>query len=140
MVSWICASAPSLSQSSWLRNRNRSHGFRSSIAHPKRPFPVRESGVGGGTQQSGSRKVGWRQNRRDQDERRKRASLVAQLDSAVNEVEQLRDQQVQQQYSDKLGVYVQEKAEQIDRLQSSLAAALTSEQTQLQAIQQRAPG
>jgi hypothetical protein len=39
-----------------------------------------------------------------------------------------------------LGVYVQEKAEQIDRLQSSLAAALTSEQAQLQAIQQRAPG
>jgi hypothetical protein len=67
-------------------------------------------------------------------------SLVAQLDSAVNQAEQLRDEQVQQQYSDQLGVYVQEKAEQIDRLQSSLAAALTSEQAQLQAIQQRAPG
>jgi hypothetical protein len=67
-------------------------------------------------------------------------SLVAQLDSAVNQAEQLRDQQVQQQYSDQLGVYVQEKAEQIDRLQSSLAAALTSEQAQLQAIQQKAPG
>jgi|GEM_PF-2642543 len=67
-------------------------------------------------------------------------SLVAQLDSAVNQAEQLRDQQVQQQYSDQLGVYVQEKAEQIDRLQSSLAAALTSEQAQLKAIQQRAPG
>ena len=67
-------------------------------------------------------------------------SLVAQLDSAVDQAEQLRDQQVQQQYSDQLGVYVQEKAEQIDRLQSSLAAALTSEQAQLQAIQQRAPG
>src|SRR5260370_4264051 len=67
-------------------------------------------------------------------------SLVAQLDSAVNQAEQLRDQQVQQQYSDQLGVYVQEKAQQIDRLQSSLAAALTSEQAQLQAIQQRAPG
>ena len=67
-------------------------------------------------------------------------SLVAQLDSAVNQAEQLRDQQVQQQYSDQLAVYVQEKAEQIDRLQSSLAAALTSEQAQLQAIQQRAPG
>ena len=67
-------------------------------------------------------------------------SLVAQLDSAVNQVEQLRDQQIQQQYSDQLGVYVQEKAEQINRLQSSLAAALTSEQAQLQAIQQRPPG
>jgi hypothetical protein len=66
-------------------------------------------------------------------------NLVAQLDSAVNQAEQLRDEQVQQQYSDQLGVYVQEKAEQIDRLQSSLAAALTSEQAQLQAIQQRAP-
>ena len=49
-------------------------------------------------------------------------SLVAQLDSAVNQAEQLRHQQVQQEYSDQLGVYVQEKAEQIDRLQSSLAA------------------
>ena len=39
-----------------------------------------------------------------------------------------------------MGVYVQEKAEQIDRLQSSLAIALTSEQAQLQAIQQRVPG
>jgi hypothetical protein len=39
-----------------------------------------------------------------------------------------------------LGIYVQEKAQQIDRLQSSLAAALTSEQAQLQAIQQRAFG
>jgi hypothetical protein len=67
-------------------------------------------------------------------------SLVAQLDSAVNQAEQLRDQQVQQEYSDQLGVYVQEKAEQIDRLQSSLAAVLTSEQAQVQAIQQRAPG
>jgi hypothetical protein len=69
-----------------------------------------------------------------------RESLVAQLDSAVNQAEQLRDQQVQQQYCDQLGVYVQEKAEQIDRLQSSLTAALTSEQAQLQAIQQRTPG
>jgi hypothetical protein len=51
----------------------------------------------------------------------------------VSQAEQLRDQQVQQQYSDQLVVYVQEKAEQIDRLQSSLAAALTSEQAQLQA-------
>src|SRR5271165_4422429 len=67
-------------------------------------------------------------------------SLVAQLDSAVNQAEQLRDQQIQQQYSDQLGIYVQEKAQQIDRLQSSLAASLTSEQAQLQAIQQRAPG
>ena len=66
-------------------------------------------------------------------------SLVAQLDSAVNQTEQLRDQQVQQRYSDQLGVYVQEKAEQIDRLQSNLAAALTSEQAQLQAIQRIAP-
>jgi hypothetical protein len=66
-------------------------------------------------------------------------SLIAQLDSALNQAEELRDQQIQQQYSDQLGVYVQEKAEQIDRLQSSLAAALTSEQAQLQAIQQR-PG
>src|SRR5271165_5060968 len=67
-------------------------------------------------------------------------SLVAQLDSAVNQAEELRDQQTQQQYSDQLGIYVQEKAQQIDRLQSSLAASLTSEQAQLQAIQQRAPG
>ena len=42
--------------------------------------------------------------------------------------------------SDQLGVYVQEKAEQIDRLKSSLAAVLTSEQAQLQAIKQREPG
>jgi hypothetical protein len=69
-----------------------------------------------------------------------RESLVAKFDSAVNQAEQLRDQQVQQEYSDQLGVYVQEKAEQIDRLQSSLAAVLTSEQAQLQAIQQRARG
>jgi hypothetical protein len=55
----------------------------------------------------------------------------------VDYAEQLRDQQVQQEYSDQLGVYVQEKAEQIDRLQSSLAAVLTSEQAQSQAIQQR---
>jgi hypothetical protein len=67
-------------------------------------------------------------------------SLVAQLDSAVNQAEQLRYQQVQQEYSDQLGAYVQEKAEQIERLQSSLAAALTSEQAQLQAIQQSPPG
>jgi hypothetical protein len=67
-------------------------------------------------------------------------SLVAQLDSAVNQAEQLRYQQIRQQYTDQLGVYVQEKAQQIDRLQSSLAASLTSEQAQLQAIQQRAPG
>jgi len=67
-------------------------------------------------------------------------SLVAQLDSAVNQAEQLRYQQIQQQYTDQLGVYVQEKAQQIDRLQSSLAASLTAEQAQLQAIQQRAPG
>ena len=60
--------------------------------------------------------------------------------SAVNQAEQLRDQQVQQEYSDQLAVYVQEKAEQIDRLQSSSAEALTSEQAQLQAIQQRAHG
>ena len=32
-------------------------------------------------------------------------SLVTQLDSAVNQAEQLRDQQIQQQYSDQLGVY-----------------------------------
>jgi hypothetical protein len=67
-------------------------------------------------------------------------SLVAQLDSAGNQAEQLRDRQVQEQYSDQLGVYVQEKAEQIDRLQSRLAAALTSEQAQLQAITQKPPG
>ena len=67
-------------------------------------------------------------------------SLVAQLDSALNQAEQLRDQQIQQQYSDQLGIYVQEKAQQIYRLQFSLAASLTSEQAQLQAIQQRAPG
>jgi hypothetical protein len=66
-------------------------------------------------------------------------SLVAQLDSAVNQAEQLRDQQIQQQYTDQLGIYVQEKAQQIDRLQSSLAASLTSEQAQLQATQQGVP-
>jgi hypothetical protein len=38
--------------------------------------------------------------------------------------------QVQQEYDDQLGIYVQEKAEQIDRLQSNLAAALTSEKAQ----------
>ena len=32
------------------------------------------------------------------------------------------------------GIYVQEKAEQIDRLQSNLAAALSSEKAHLQAI------
>ncbi len=62
------------------------------------------------------------------------SSSVAQLDSAVNQAEQLRDQQIQQQYGDQFGVYVQEKAEQIDRLQSNLAEALTSERAQLQAI------
>jgi hypothetical protein len=67
-------------------------------------------------------------------------SLVAQLDSAVNQAEQLRDEQVQQEHNDQLGVYVQEKAQQIERLESSLAAALTSEQAQLQAIQQSPPG
>ena len=67
-------------------------------------------------------------------------SLVAQLDSAVNQAEQRRNQQIQQQNSDQLGVYVQEKAQQIDRLQSSLAELLASEQAQLKAIQQRAPG
>ena len=66
--------------------------------------------------------------------------MVTQFDSAANQAEQFRDQQIQQQYNDQLGVYIQEKAEQIDRLQSSLAAALTSEQAQLQAIQQKPPG
>ena len=45
-------------------------------------------------------------------------SLVAQLDSALNQAEQLRDQQIQQQYSDQLGVYVQEKAQQIGNSKS----------------------
>jgi hypothetical protein len=58
----------------------------------------------------------------------------------VNQTEQLRDQQIQQQYSDQLGAYVQEKAQQIDRLHSSLAELLASEQAQLQVIQQRARG
>jgi hypothetical protein len=62
-------------------------------------------------------------------------SLVSQPDSAVNQAEQLRDQQIQQQYSDKLGVYVQEKAQQIDRLQSSLTAVLTSEQVRSSGIE-----
>jgi hypothetical protein len=35
---------------------------------------------------------------------------LANSDNAVNKSEQLRDQQVQQQYTDQLGVYVQEKA------------------------------
>ena len=68
------------------------------------------------------------------------SSRIAQLDSAISQAEQLRDEQVQQQYGDQLGVYVQEKAEQIDRLRSSLAAVLTSEQAELQAIQQGPPG
>ncbi len=42
-------------------------------------------------------------------------SLVAQLDSAVNQAEQLRDQQIQQQYSDQLGIYIQEKVGPKDR-------------------------
>jgi hypothetical protein len=67
-------------------------------------------------------------------------SLIAQLDSAVNQVEELSDQQAQRQYNDQLGIYVQEKAEQIDRLQSNLAAALTSEKAHLQAIRQSPPG
>jgi hypothetical protein len=41
------------------------------------------------------------------------------------------EQQIQQQYSDQLRAYVQEKAEQIDSLQSGLSASLTSEQGQL---------
>jgi hypothetical protein len=61
-------------------------------------------------------------------------SLIAQLDSAVSQAEQLRDQQVKGEYNDQLGIYVQEKAEQIERLQSNLAAVLTSEKAQLQAI------
>jgi hypothetical protein len=55
-------------------------------------------------------------------------SLVAQLDSAVNQAEQLRDQQIQQQYCDQLGIYVQEKAQQIYRLQSSLASSFVRRQ------------
>ena len=42
-------------------------------------------------------------------------SLVAQLDSALNQAEQFRDQQIQQQYCDQLGVYVQEKAKRDKR-------------------------
>jgi hypothetical protein len=68
------------------------------------------------------------------------SSRIAQLDSAISQAEELRDEQVQQQYGDQLGVYVQEKAEQIDRLRSSLAAALAGEQTNLQALQQTPPG
>ena len=41
-----------------------------------------------------------------------------------------------QQYNDQLGVYVHEKAEQIDRMQSNLAAALAAEKTRIQALQQ----
>jgi hypothetical protein len=67
-------------------------------------------------------------------------SLVVQLESGVNQAEQLRDQQVQQQYADQFGVYVQTTAEQIERLQSSLVAALSSEQTQLQVLTQTPPG
>jgi hypothetical protein len=62
-------------------------------------------------------------------------SLIAQLDSAVTQAEQLRNQQVHQQHNDQFwGIYVQEKAEQIDRLQSNLAVALSSEKAHLQAI------
>ena len=67
-------------------------------------------------------------------------SLVAQLDSAVNQAEQLRDQQVQQENSDQFGVYVQEKrgANRPAAIQPS--GVLTSEQAQLQAILQRPLG
>jgi hypothetical protein len=59
-------------------------------------------------------------------------SLVAQLDSAVNQTEQL--QQVRQQYS----VYVQRKCGANRPAAIYPGAALTSEQAQLQAILQRA--
>jgi hypothetical protein len=67
-------------------------------------------------------------------------SLIVQLDSAVTQAEQLRNQQVHQQHNDQLGIYVQEKPEQIDRLQSNLAAALGSEKAHLRAIRQSPPG
>jgi hypothetical protein len=43
--------------------------------------------------------------------RRVGETVVAQLGSALNQAEQFRDQQIQQQYCDQLGVYVQEKAQ-----------------------------
>jgi hypothetical protein len=54
--------------------------------------------------------------------RRVGETVVAQLGS--DQAEQFRDQQIQQQYCDQLGVYVQEKAQQIDRLQSKLGDGL----------------
>jgi hypothetical protein len=58
----------------------------------------------------------------------------------ISQAEQLRDQQVEQEYNDRFGVYVQEKAEQINRLESDLAEAIASEQRELEVIQQTRPG
>ena len=55
------------------------------------------------------------------------SSRIAQLESGVSQAEQFRDQQVEQEYSDQLGVYVREKAEQIDRLQSTPPAVKISQ-------------
>ena len=69
-----------------------------------------------------------------------RSSRITHLDSVISQAEQLRDQQLEQEYNDRFGVYVQEKAEQINRLKSDLAEAIASEQRQLDVIQQTRPG
>ena len=69
-----------------------------------------------------------------------RSSRSTHLDSVISQAEQLRDQQVEQEYNDRFGVYVQEKAEQINRLESDLAEAIASEQRELEVIQQTRPG
>ena len=69
-----------------------------------------------------------------------RSSRITRLESVISQAEQLRDQQVEQEYDDRFGVYVQEKAEQINRLESDLAEAIASEQRELEVIQQTRPG
>ena len=67
-----------------------------------------------------------------------RSSRSTQLDSVISQAEQLRDQPVEQEYNDRFGVYVQEKAEQINRLESDLAEAIASEQRELEVIPNQA--
>jgi len=60
-------------------------------------------------------------------------SLVPQIDSAVNQAEQLRPADPGA-VQGPVGCLRPRKAQQIDRLELSLVALLTSEQAQLQAI------
>ena len=62
-----------------------------------------------------------------------RSSRSTHLDSVISQAEQLRDQQVEQEYNDRFG-------EQINRLESDLAEAIASEQRELEVIQQTRPG